>query len=213
MAETEKRLRTGERREQILAVALRLFGERGADSVSTRQIAEAVGISQPSLYAHFPSASAIADELCVRAFETLNQRFAERLDGIADPRARLELSGRIYVEFGLEHPDMYRIAFMPSRAQADRIMADKSMAVNWAEEDPTLAAGLRSFGTVRATIAEMSGAQGERLDVLAQTVWTAVHGVTSLLIAKPYFPWVERDVLIDQVIAMVLGMIARERGA
>ncbi|HEX2559547.1 helix-turn-helix domain-containing protein, partial [Phenylobacterium sp.] len=32
-----------ERREEILAASLRLFGERGVHGVSTRQIAEAVG--------------------------------------------------------------------------------------------------------------------------------------------------------------------------
>ena len=46
-----------ERREEILAAALRLFGQYGLYGVSTRQIAQAVGVSQPTLYAYFASSS------------------------------------------------------------------------------------------------------------------------------------------------------------
>jgi hypothetical protein len=31
-------------------------------------------------------------------------------------------------------------------------------------------------------------------------LWTAIHGVTSLLIVLPKFPWVDREELIDSVI-------------
>lgn len=198
-----RRPRVPDRREQILGCALRLFAERGAGHVSTRQIAEAAGISQPTLYAHFPSADAIADELCVRAFAALQARFAERLGAIADPWERLDLSGRTYIEFGLEHPDMYRIAFMPTRAEPDF-----ALPVDLAADDPGLAAGLRAFAAVRDTIAEIAGGQSHDVDVLAQTIWVAVHGVTSLLIAKPYFPWVEREALIVSVLEMARRHVA-----
>jgi AcrR family transcriptional regulator len=46
-------------RERILSEASRLFAERGYDGTSTRQIADAVGIRQPSLFHHFASKQAI----------------------------------------------------------------------------------------------------------------------------------------------------------
>ena len=55
-----------DRREQILAAALELFTAEGMANVSTRQIAQKVGISQPSLYAHFASANAIASDIAGR---------------------------------------------------------------------------------------------------------------------------------------------------
>lgn len=42
-------------REQILDVAARLFVDRGFEGTSTRELAEAVGIRQASVYYHFPS--------------------------------------------------------------------------------------------------------------------------------------------------------------
>ena len=50
-------------RERILSEAARLFAERGYDGTSTRQIADAVGIRQPSLFHHFASKQAIMESL------------------------------------------------------------------------------------------------------------------------------------------------------
>jgi AcrR family transcriptional regulator len=50
-------------RELILREASRLFATRGYLGTSTREIAAAVGIQQPSLYNHFSSKQAIAEAL------------------------------------------------------------------------------------------------------------------------------------------------------
>lgn len=196
MTAPTRRGRTGERREQILDVALRLFAEHGA--VTTRQIAQAVGISQPSLYAHFGSVDEVADELCVRAFGALAARFGEVLADRPDPWDRLEALGRAYIEFGLDHPDMYRIAFIPARPHDHAAMAK-------GDEDPGMAAGLNAFDALTAVVAEIRGSDDELNLVLAQSIWASVHGLTSLLITKPGFPWAERE----RLIATHLGLIRR----
>ena len=40
-------------------------------------------------------------------------------------------------------------------------------------------------------------------------LWVAVHGLTSLLIAKPDFPWPDVDVVIDHLCATMLDGLAR----
>jgi AcrR family transcriptional regulator len=55
--------RSATTRERILFEASNLFARRGYRATTTRQIAEAVGIKQPSLFHHFPSKSAIAEAL------------------------------------------------------------------------------------------------------------------------------------------------------
>ena len=56
-------------RELILLKASHLFANRGFLGTSTRDIAEAVGIRQPSVYSHFASKQAIAEELLRRDLE------------------------------------------------------------------------------------------------------------------------------------------------
>jgi len=57
-------------RERILREASTLFAMRGYAGTSTRDIAAAVGIRQPSLFHHFPSKAAIADALLEYAVGT-----------------------------------------------------------------------------------------------------------------------------------------------
>ena len=59
-------LREWSTRELILLHASRLFATRGFRGTSTRDICAAVGIRQPSMYSHFASKHAIADELLQR---------------------------------------------------------------------------------------------------------------------------------------------------
>lgn len=59
-------LLAGSPREQVLEVAARLFTSKGYAATSTREIAEAVGIRQASLYYHFAGKGEIVTELLGR---------------------------------------------------------------------------------------------------------------------------------------------------
>ncbi|MDX9997942.1 MAG: TetR/AcrR family transcriptional regulator [Phenylobacterium sp.] len=182
-----------ERREEILAASLRLFGERGVHGVSTRQIAEAVGISQPTLYAYFPSKDHIAAELSARAFAELERRlsgphFEFSEDGLA-------AAFRTYIDFGLENPDAYRVAFMIEGAHAAAVAADEA-------HKP----GRGAFDVLRGAIRqmhEMGMTTTDDPERLAQSLWAGMHGLVSLLIARPQFPWGEREGLIEAHVRML----------
>lgn len=197
-----KRRSSVDRREQILEVALALFTQHGMASVSTRQIAQAVGISQPSLYAHFPSADAIAAELCARGFQALHDKFAEVLEAPGTPLARLARLGRAYIEFGLANPDVYRIAFMVEHPR-DRPCAQPDLA-----PDPGLDEGLRTFGVLRQVVAEVIGRNDTEADMIAQTCWASVHGLVSLLLAREHFPWAKRELLITTHLRQISAGLA-----
>ena len=68
------RLSREEREQQILQKAIQLFAERGF-SVSTHEIARALGITQPLLYNYFPTKEALVDrvydEVFVRRWDPL----------------------------------------------------------------------------------------------------------------------------------------------
>ena len=66
-------------RAEILAVARRLFMTRGYRAVTTREIAEAVGVTQPALYHHFGGKEA----LYVAVMEDELATIATRLDAAA----------------------------------------------------------------------------------------------------------------------------------
>ncbi|MDQ4110692.1 MAG: TetR/AcrR family transcriptional regulator [Actinomycetota bacterium] len=69
-------------REQILDVCARLFTQHGYAATSTRDIADAVGIRQASLYYHFAGKPGILEELLARTVRpTLDQ--LDKIDAVA----------------------------------------------------------------------------------------------------------------------------------
>ncbi len=70
------------RREEILAIATRIFADKGYASTTVREIADAAGILSGSLYHHFDSKESMLDEV-MRAF----------LDGAVDRYRRTVTKG------------------------------------------------------------------------------------------------------------------------
>jgi hypothetical protein len=91
-----------------------------------------------------------------------------------------------YVQFGLRNPNDYRFAFLIGRPVAGR-----PYKVHPAFDELRFMVG-RCIAEkyFRAMDAETA----------SQALWAAVHGITSLLIQRPAFPWVSRREVIARVI-------------
>jgi AcrR family transcriptional regulator len=85
------RLTAEERREAILLAALPIFAAKGFDAVTTREVAEAAGVSEALLYRHFSSKKvmyeAIQDVCVLRATAD-----AQRIEMLPDSTSTLVLS-------------------------------------------------------------------------------------------------------------------------
>lgn len=173
-------------RQEILEAADRLLLEAGSElAVSIQSITDAVGCTPPAIYLHFADKDALMFEVCARHF----LRFMSALeagDETDDPLQILKSRGRAYVEYGLNNPEPYRILFMQKPgAQAVRTMADNAVA---------------SFAPLTEAIAECID-KGLLLDrdpfVISCVMWASIHGLTSLMISNPEYPWPPLDDLLE----------------
>ena len=71
---------TADTAERILAVAERLFGQRGYSGVSIRDIARAAGISKANVFHHYASKQALYEAVLERSAS----RFHALLESLAD---------------------------------------------------------------------------------------------------------------------------------
>ena len=100
-------------REEILAAATRLLVETGdEEAVSIRAVAEAVGVTPPSIYLHFADKTELIFAVCEEQFRQLDAEMAAAEAGAADPLEALRRRGQAYVRFGLRNAEAYRVLFM-----------------------------------------------------------------------------------------------------
>ena len=105
------RLSATERRAAIIQAAIRLFSERGFRGTTTREIASAVGVSEPVLYQHFPSKrdlyTAIIETVMNREQYTEVERMLSHSED--EPRVLLKWLALEAVKWHRENEDYVRL--------------------------------------------------------------------------------------------------------
>jgi AcrR family transcriptional regulator len=183
-------------RDEILDATTELLLKTGqAKDVSIRSVAQRVGVTPPSIYLHFADKDALLDAVCARYFEKLDeemQRMASQLGTAqSSPIEVLRAQGLAYVRFAMKTPELYRIATMGDA----RPGSDIDITLN--------NAAFRHLKTsVEALMAEGVFA-GDDSTTVALALWTAAHGVASMLISRPYLPWGDAEEFADRVLRAV----------
>jgi AcrR family transcriptional regulator len=187
----------GERlREEILVAAERILIDTNDQSaLSIRAIASAVGVTPPSIYLHFADRNGLLFEVCERQWLKLEAAMDEAVAGVTDPIERIRHRGRAYVQFGLENPEHYRILMMsrpdetPDRFTDERLGSSAGLEVIAADLSRAMAEGL---------LRQQDPAEAACL------LWMAVHGMVSLLISKPDFPFPPVEQLFEHLARLTL---------
>ncbi len=94
------------RRDQVLDAAVAEFAEHGYHAASTTGIARRAGISQPYIYALFPSKKALFLATHTRVVDHLRTVFADAAGGAASPADALERMGRAVVALLAERDEL-----------------------------------------------------------------------------------------------------------
>ncbi|MDB4993128.1 MAG: transcriptional regulator, TetR family [Myxococcaceae bacterium] len=198
MGSNERRERERlETRKKILDAARELFVTHGFDAVTMRKIAEKIEYTPTAIYFHFKDKETLVRELCVADFLDFGQKFAK---AAAEPDVveRLKKSGHAYAEFATKYPNSYRLMFMSPARPTDG-MGDVAWKGNPAED---------AYAFLKLTVTEAmeKGLVREELtdpELVAQIVWSGMHGVVSLQIAMSCDQWTAWRPLKERVKTMI----------
>ena len=189
------------RRAEILEAAERIFVEHGYEGATIRKIADEVGLSSTALYMHFADKGEILLQICRDAFDMLLASVRELAALDAPPEVRLRRMIEAYIDFGFAQPNAYRLIYLTRPLEA------RDGAQSAAQE-----LGGELFAAFEEVVRETveAGRMSGDASTTAQAIWASGHGVVSLMITKPYFPWAERERLIGVLLdALFAGMQRR----
>lgn len=106
MTATWRATQKANRRAAIMRASAQLFAERGFNAVSTVELGEAVGMSGPALYNHFPSKEALLSELLIDVSTRLHDGCFEIVHEAMPPIRTLKALITFHVEFAISEPDI-----------------------------------------------------------------------------------------------------------
>lgn len=148
---------------RILEVARELLEAKGAEAVSMRRVAGAVGITAMAVYRHYADRDALLNALADEGFATLSEQLRQgTASGTFEERLYRALD--LNLDLALAHPHLFELMFLRTRKGARQFPAD-------------FAAGKSPTGNVFAELVE----EGMRKGVFVEgDVWEIVFEVGAL---------------------------------
>ena len=171
----------GERlRDDIIEAASRLLADPAAPPLTLRAVAREAGVAATSVYLHFDDIESLVLAVADRRFGELVRLQDEVQDEIqgADPCQRVRAGCLAYCEFGLGHPGHYQVMFTSPLQMPENTTPDQ-----WP--------GWAPFQQLITAVGECMGAEPGAPEAFftAQLIWQQLHGIVSLRISRPRFPW------------------------
>lgn len=170
------------RSDELLEVALRVLERDGLESFSIGEIARAAGVKPPSLYKQFEGKADIEARLIEIGFRMqgdTTQRALAALGASPSRKTVLAMLVRAYREFGLGHPQLYRLMHerpLPATLPAETYMA-RGAVYRSLFDDPSV----------------------------ATSFWAWAHGLLILELAGRYEPAVDVDRIWEILLERVSG--------
>lgn len=148
-------------RDRLLAAATRVFLRQGVAAASMDQVRQEAGVSNGSLYHHFPTKAQLADALYADTLRDLHATLLVPIAGRASAQTAVKGMIRAQVDWVLAHPAQAKL--LQELKHAGLLPAGSG---EWAE------ANAEGFGALRAWV-DAKVAAGE-MRALPFPVWTAV---------------------------------------
>ena len=187
----------GNLKETLLKIAFEFIEENDIDTLTLKILSDITGTSRSAIYSHFNSKEALIEAMILNGFIKFDDYLSPNLKDKNVPLLdRLKKASKDYIEFAKANKVLYRLLFGNKYAHTRMEVMTKN--------DPNRS----GFGALMLAIEE---GQQKELFIIDNsykqtiTVWSALHGLTSLLIDG--FIGVEdmHDELFDDMFANILS--------
>lgn len=157
-------------RQEILTASRQILRESGFKDLSMRTLAQAVGVTAPTLYDYFPNKEGVLDALFVEGCDRLQLTLRQILASVDVGLPQLRQIAAAYRAFAHEEPDLFQLIF--GRIDRQYRPADdvKARVKKLADLLVLAIVAAIEIGDVRPVDPEAA----------CLAVWTSVHGFVTL---------------------------------
>jgi len=164
----------GNLKEDLLQIAFEFIKKNDIDVLTLKILSEITGTSRSAIYSHYGSKEVLIEDLFLHGFIQFDDYLSPDLQNTGKPLLdRIEQASRKYIHFARENKVLYRLLFGHKYAHVRREIMLKN--------DPNRS----GFGALQSVLEEGQEKGILRIDnSYKQTVivWSALHGLTSLVI-------------------------------
>jgi len=182
-------------RAAIIAATRQLVVDDGLDAVSLRRVGAALGVTAPALYAYVKDKRDLMRGVAELEFEGLIARFSAIDD--PDPIVRIRRFSRVYIEYGLENPELFKTIFLfpPDLSLGEPTGEELPLATQAFELPLTAISDAVAAGRFKPVDPLMAGL----------TLWTTTHGCATVLLLGFELDTNGREALITSVLDTVIA--------
>jgi AcrR family transcriptional regulator len=113
----------GRTAQRIANTARRLLDHGGAEAVTMRRVASAVGITAMAVYRHYPDRNGLLNAVADKGFEELATRLAT-ISFSGSFEERLSMMVETYLDHALKNPRLFELMFLKQRHGARKYPRD-----------------------------------------------------------------------------------------
>lgn len=183
-------------RDDVLDAAMTLLREGGAEALSMRRLAAALGVSTQVVYSRIGGKPEVARALHDRAFAELRASITARREHRGS-RAHVHEVAQHYFEHALTDPMRFELMF--ATPIKEFVRDDAAQEIEIACFGDTWIAAVRTW--LDTTQPERDAPTAVRL---AYRLWTAVHGITTVHLAGHSTPGDDPEAELHAIVDLLL---------
>lgn len=184
-------------RQLILDNTRELLVKDGYNALSMRKIARTAGCGLGTIYIYFQNKDVLIHDLIDEGFEQMYSVLCKAVDQKRKPHDKLEAFIRAYINFGLENPEFYEIMYLLHPEHMQRYPREKFRRAR---------RSLDLLENLIKGICAGKNSQGHE-QLRCYSVWSALHGAVTIILAKRLDKSISQSAFIDNVIQGTMASV------
>jgi AcrR family transcriptional regulator len=184
----------GDLKNALIKAGVEILASKGLGGLSLRKVAKQAGVSHAAPYSHFSDKQALIAAISTEGFKQLYVQIESVIEmHQADPETLLIETAWAYVQFALNEPDRFKLMFSSVLEKEKEYAEFVEISQKNFSQLVKIVEACQQIGILK------NGAS----DVVAVSVWSTVHGFTSLLLEGQ----ISHDVLEKASLKDLLNLI------